>query len=121
MEQDNNQNNLDKLASEPIVNEPLKKEYGHSKVLDFILGFFGVYVVGFLINYFLLSANMLFGLNPNLYYFINYPLVWFVLLVLFIIFFNKIKRKYISFGIMWAIIIPLILVGGCFAVFMGSY
>jgi hypothetical protein len=31
------------------------------------------------------------------------------------------KRKYISFGIMWAILLPLILVGGCFTVFMVSY
>ncbi|MBT3464811.1 hypothetical protein HOD20_02765 [archaeon] len=110
----------------------MKKEdyYGDNKklkIVDFILGFFGIYIVNLIIfsitriplyaisrlQYFR-KYNYLIGIGDNL----SIVICIIITIVIIKIFFKK-KRRFISIGSLVAIGIPLLLLGACELMFGG--
>lgn len=87
-----------------------------SSVLDFSVGFFGVYVVGFLISFLVIWITNLVPfsmqgtaiLAPSILLFLFYIwVVWYV--------FGK-GLKFVAWGLLTAVILPLLVFGACLGV-----
>lgn len=95
-----------------------------NKIIDFIIGFFGSYIayvfLGFIIT---LLLHLFYNLFP--YSFGEYSIISTFLFVITIIIISistiwfafKAKRRFIAFGIITAISMPLLAFGACFTIF----
>lgn len=99
-----------------MIEEEYYKER-KDKVIDFIIGFFGIWGLYTLLS--VLSGLILLSLGTDAGIFI-FSIPIFLLLIIsiiaVIISFKK-NRRYIGIGIMASYIIPLLLVGACFGIF----
>ncbi|MBU0459073.1 hypothetical protein KJ918_00845 [Patescibacteria group bacterium] len=91
---------------------------GHSKVMDFCIGFFGTIllftIAGFISNplyEFLPHTNDLFLFFPSI--------AALIASIYAISKYKKMNRRYVSIGIIISLVTPIIAAGACFVIFMG--
>jgi len=78
------------------------------KVLDFIIGFFGILLImGIFLGILSFIGNLLEGISFSL----GLPLIHLIIGLLLIILFFKIGRRYIAIGIIWSTILSTLLYG----------
>lgn len=92
------------------------------KVGDFLIGFFGIWVISGFLSFFIAIINSIVFMN-------NYDIqgwiagisfvISLILYIVAIVLAFHFKRHYIAIGIISSFVVPLLLVGACFAVFWG--
>lgn len=99
------------------------------KTIDFLIGFFGIPLgLGLITRLIAVLVEFLFPHGPrrsavefipqNMLFI--FWLVWIITPILLIIYFWR-RRKFIASGLLYAVVIvPLVLLGTCFAIFLGG-
>ncbi|HBG60929.1 MAG: hypothetical protein A2Y03_10695 [Omnitrophica WOR_2 bacterium GWF2_38_59] len=92
------------------------------KVGDFLMGFFGVWVISGLLSFIIAIINSFIFMN-------NYTIqgwiagisfvITIILYIVAIVLAFHFKRHYIAIGTISSFVVPLLVVGACFAVFWG--
>ena len=86
------------------------------KVVDFIIGFFGIWVVNAVLSAILQGISTLAGGYFDAVM-VVVSILLFIAEIIFLVFYVRRKRRYIFIGAITALVIPLLLVGACFAIF----
>ena len=106
--------NLDEKLTTEKEQRKLYYTDGSNKVIDLLIGFFGglggIAIIAGLVS----AINAINYIQINVYT-LNRAAIWFIVILYIcaIIYFFHIERKFISIGIIFISIIPLILFGGC--------
>lgn len=111
------------ISSDYYSNRPGKA------VLDFCLGFFGIWIIGYLGNMILMFIYRLFFLASNNINSIlssglvlGSSLIFWILLAIAAIVVSKNKgRRYIGIGIISSVIVPLLFFGACLILFAAAW
>lgn len=88
------------------------------RILDFLGGFFGSYVLAVLASLFI---NIMASVDRSGVGVIVWLVLFFVLLIALIVASFMKGRRYLAIGIIAAILIPLIVFGACLLIFAGMF
>ena len=92
------------------------------KVGDFVLGFFGIWVVIVIVSLIFAGIQNIVNIRSgfgNIMFFVL-PLILLILGLLFMALFFKIGRRYLAIGILSSAILPLLVYGACWVVIIGA-
>lgn len=86
------------------------------KVADFVIGFFGIWIVNAVLSSIIQGITVLSGGYFDAVM-VVVSILLFIAEIVFLVFYVRRKRRYIFIGAISALVLPLLLVGACFAIF----
>ena len=102
-------------------NQPVKRDYYKDKpgkaILDFCIGFFGVWIIGIVLPWLVfLFASLLSSPEYLPVGFFIPALIVFLASLFGIVYFFRIGRRYIAIGIISSALLPLLIFGACLVI-----
>ena len=130
METTNPEKNITNVSQEPEVppsfpEPPLKQGYYNSagkKVGDFFIGFLGIWVINIVAGAIISIPGALFGsfsTGPAVFGIFGWLISLAIDIALVVLAF-KFGRRFIAIGILTTFLIPILILGACFLMFIGS-
>ena len=93
------------------------------KVADFFIGFVGIWILASIIFFLFYFYGIIFRFGSDFGYSMLFlgPIIFFIVAIVLVAIGYRIRRRYISIGIISSAIIPLLLYGACWVVLVGAF